>query len=206
MKKCTKCKIERELIEFSKDRTRLDGLFPQCKKCKKIDDDKSYLNNKNKIIAKSKKWNEENKERRKEYRRQYNLKNKEVENQKCREWSKLNRHKANEYLKNRILNDPLFKLSSSIRTLIRISMKGNGYSKKTKTYNILGCTFEEFKSHLESQFTEGMTWENKGQWHMDHIYPVSLAIDEDHIIKLNHYTNFQPLWAKDNISKSNKLN
>jgi len=50
-----------------------------------------------------------------------------------------------------------------------------------------------------------MTWENQGLWHMDHIYPVSRATDEEHLIKLNHYTNFQPLWAEDNIKKSNKI-
>jgi hypothetical protein len=51
-----------------------------------------------------------------------------------------------------------------------------------------------------------MDWNNQGQWHLDHIYPVSLATNETHLIKLNHYTNFQPLWAIDNIKKGNKLN
>jgi hypothetical protein len=57
----------------------------------------------------------------------------------------------------------------------------------------------------EKQFTEGMTWFNHGEWHIDHIYPVSLATDEHHLKKLNHYTNLQPLWAIDNIKKSNKI-
>ena len=72
----------------------------------------------------------------------------------------------------------------------KASIKKTGYLKTSKTYDILGCSYEEFKQYLESQFTEGMTWENKGEWHMDHIYPISLATDEDHMIKLNHYTNF----------------
>ena len=59
--------------------------------------------------------------------------------------------------------------------------------------------------HLEGLFMEGMSWENQGEWHLDHIIPVSIATSEEEIIKLNHYTNFQPLWAEDNIIKSNKL-
>lgn len=80
-----------------------------------------------------------------------------------------------------------------------------GYSKTSKTYKILGCSYEEFKQYLESQFTNGMTWENAGEWHLDHIYPVSLATDEEHLIKLNHYTNFQPMWAEDNLKKGNRI-
>lgn len=87
----------------------------------------------------------------------------------------------------------------SIRYLIYISIKKQGYTKRSRTYKILGCTYEEFKIHLENQFTDGMTWENQGEWHLDHIYPVSLAKNEEELIKLNHYTNFQPLWAEDNL-------
>lgn len=205
MKTCTKCKIKKELGDFNKDKTRKDGLFPQCKSCKRNNDKKSYFKNRDKVIANSKKWTENNKEYRKEYRRQYNIKNKEIENKKCKDWYKNNKDKVNEWYRNKIATDPLFKLTSNIRGLIRISIKGNGYSKKSKTYQILGCSFEEFKQHLESKFTEGMTWKNQGKWHMDHIYPVSLAKNEEDIVKLNHYTNFQPLWAEDNIKKSNKL-
>jgi hypothetical protein len=86
-----------------------------------------------------------------------------------------------------------------------MSIKGKGYTKKSKTNEILGCSFKEFKQHLELQFTEGMTWNNAGKWHLDHIYPVSLSKDENELIKLNHYTNFQPLWAEDNIRKGNKI-
>ena len=79
------------------------------------------------------------------------------------------------------------------------------YHKNSKTKEILGCSFEKFKVHLEKQFKDDMSWENQGKWHLDHIYPVSLAKDEEELIKLNHYTNFQPLWAFDNISKGNKI-
>jgi hypothetical protein len=80
-----------------------------------------------------------------------------------------------------------------------------GFKKNSKTANYLGCTFEEFKIWIENQFQEGMNWDNFSEWHLDHIYPVSRAIDEEHLIVLNYYTNFQPLWAIDNLRKSNKL-
>jgi hypothetical protein len=70
---------------------------------------------------------------------------------------------------------------------------------------MLGCSYEDFKLHIEAQFVSGMSWENRSEWHLDHIIPVSSAINEDDLIRLNHYTNFQPLWAVDNLKKSNKL-
>lgn len=106
------------------------------------------------------------------------------------------------YKRNRRNNDPLFRLGDNISRLIRKSIRIGGYTKKSKTYKILGCSYEDFKEHIESQFQEGMTWENIGRkWHLDHIIPVSSHNNEDELIKLNHYTNFQPLWGEDNMSK-----
>jgi len=85
-----------------------------------------------------------------------------------------------------------------------MSLKKRGYSKKTKTYQILGCSFKDFQNHIESQFKEGMTWENHGEWHYDHIVPVASATTEEELININHYTNFQPLWAEENIRKGKK--
>lgn len=102
----------------------------------------------------------------------------------------------------------MFKLKDNIRTLIRNSfLYSKNCGKTSKTEKILGCSYQEFRRHLESQFQEGMTWDNYGRngWHIDHIYPVSKASDERHLIELNHYTNLQPLWEKDNISKGNKI-
>ena len=137
-----------------------------------------------------KKYNENNSERLKEYFKTYSENNKVNRNIRQRE---------------RKLTEPLFKLRCNIGNLILISIKRQGYSKKSKTYEYLGCSFEEFKEYLEKKFTKDMTWENAGKWHLDHIYPVSLAKTEEELIKLNHYTNFQPLWAIDNIIKGNKI-
>jgi hypothetical protein len=75
---------------------------------------------------------------------------------------------------------------------------------------LLGCTLEEYKHYLESKFQPGMNWDNhtKHGWHIDHIIPVSSfnLSDESQLKKAFHYTNTQPLWAKDNISKKDKLN
>ncbi len=206
MKTCTRCKAEKEFTEFNKDKTRHDGLFPQCIECKKNNYKENYLKTRDDKIKKAREWVLNNKEKRKEYRKVYNIKNKELNNKSCREWYSVNKQKVNEYYKKRKENDPLFKLRCNIATLIRFYIKKQGYSKKSKTLKILGCTIEEFKVHLENKFVDGMTWDNHGEWHLDHIYPVSLAKDEEELIKLNHYTNFQPLWALDNIRKSNKIN
>lgn len=101
--------------------------------------------------------------------------------------------------------NPLFKLSHNIRTLIRRSLQNQFTEKSKRTQEILGCTYEEFKIYLENQFDENMNWDNQGSyWHMDHIKPISLAASRSEVYELNHYTNFQPLYWEDNLSKGNK--
>ena len=175
------------------------------------------LNNKEHIKEYKKTYNkiykEKNKEHIKEYKKThnkiYNEKNKEKLRLKAKEYRIKNKDKINKYkkewMRNKMKTDYLFKLKHSTRTLISLCLRNNGYSKTSKTFKILGCTPIEFKEYLEKQFTDGMSWDNQGKWHLDHIYPVSLAKDEEELIRLNHYTNFQPLWAIDNIRKSNKV-
>jgi len=93
----------------------------------------------------------------------------------------------------------------TFRQLISSSIKRRNWKKNSKTQQILGCSFQEFKIHIEKQFIKGMSWDNQGKWHFDHIYPISLAKNEEELIRLNHYTNFQPLWAIDNLKKGNKI-
>ena len=109
----------------------------------------------------------------------------------------------NEWEKNKRKTDELYKLKGNIRSLIRMSLKSRGIKKNTKTVQILGCTFEYFKKHLESQFEPWMNWNNYGLyngtpnfgWDIDHIIPNSLSKTADDVIKLNHYTNLQPLCS-----------
>lgn len=142
-----------------------------------------------------KKYNELNKEKHKEYHKNYDIINREDKRKYHRE-----------YIKNRCNIDPLFKLKKLIRENISQSIKRNKYNKNSKTQTILGCTFEEFKIHLESKFEPWMSWENQGLyngelnygWDIDHIIPISSAKTEEEIIKLNHFSNLQPLCSKIN--------
>jgi phage FluMu protein Com len=113
----------------------------------------------------------------------------------------------NEFVSKKRKESDIHKLTYTIRMCVSASIRNQGYTKRSKTNKILGCDFETFKKHIERQFTKGMTWDNygRGGWHLDHIYPVSLAIDEKHLLELNHYTNFQPMWENENIKKSNKI-
>lgn len=110
----------------------------------------------------------------------------------------------NNYRNAKRKTDNLFLIASRVRGLIRTSLRRDGYPKKSNTEKILGCSFNKFKSYIEQRFQNGMTWENKTQWHLDHIVPVSSAKSEKEIIRLNHYTNFRPLWAKENLAKGKK--
>jgi hypothetical protein len=114
-------------------------------------------------------------------------------------------NKAINYRKRRLLRDPLYKSRLRIRSLIgQVFIKMN-YTKKSKCTDILGIDWNGFKSHIENKFKEGMTWENYGMWEYDHIIPISIAQNEEELIKLNRYTNFQPLWKKENRLKSNNI-
>ena len=99
--------------------------------------------------------------------------------------------------------DPLYRFKHNISCRIRQSLKCNNYSKRSKTYEILGCSFNDFKNHIECQFESWMTWDNYGLyngtpnygWDVDHIIPSSSAISEDKVIKLNNYKNLRPLCS-----------
>lgn len=226
LKKCGKCNKEKEFSEFSKHKTKKDGLQSECKSCRKeinkkyIEDNRGYFKEYHKEYNKeyfqnkkeyykeyNKEWREKNKEKRKEYYKEYRENNKDKTKEYVKKYNKNNKEKRNEYIKNKKQTNILFKLRCDISSRISQSIRNKGFTKSSQTYKILGCTFEEFKLHLENQFKDGMSWENAGLygWHLDHIYPVSLAKDEEELIKLNHYTNFQPLWAEDNLKKGNKI-
>jgi hypothetical protein len=88
-------------------------------------------------------------------------------------------------------------------------MKYVGISPKIlkSTKDMIGCSPQELREHIESKFIDGMSWENYGTfgWHLDHITPLASAKDKEEIIKLNHYTNLQPLWAIDNLKKGGRM-
>jgi hypothetical protein len=192
MKICSKCKIEKEVSEFKR--------YQICIDCNKILNKIYNDNRKNKM----KEYYLVNKEIILDRNRLNYIKNQEYIKDRNKEYAKRNRSKRNSYLCNRRKVDSLFNLTLKIRNLIYIAFYNGGFSKKSKTNTILGCSFEEFKIYIESQFQEGMTWENQGEWHLDHKIPISWADSEEKIYELNYYTNFQPLWAKDNQIKGNR--
>jgi len=206
---CSCCKTTKTVNFFYAKKDRKSGYSSHCRECdlekKKI----NRLNNINTYRERERNLKRKllstdegklaNKIKSKTYRQ--NPINKEKIKQTHLKW----RLKNNTKQRIDFPNKDLFKLSKGIRNLIRISVKNAGFVKKTKSENILGCTIKEFKLFIETQFVDGMTWENHGKWHFDHKTPISWAKTEEEIIKLNHYTNFQPLWAEDNIKKSNKF-
>jgi uncharacterized protein with ATP-grasp and redox domains len=101
-------------------------------------------------------------------------------------------------------NNINFKLAKNLRNRLNKVLKSKKMYKNNTLKEYLGCSLEELKQHLQLQFQEGMTWLNKGQWHIDHIIPLSSAKTEEELYKLCHYSNLQPLWAEDNLFKSNK--
>lgn len=200
-KKCTKCGEVKSLDSFGKRKDCKDGLRCQCKECRN---------------EKVKKWRESNKEYVKEYReanKEYvnkqNKKWRDINKEHTKKYIEANKYRLNEYQKEcqkrRKLTDPLYKLKSNVRTRTSLAFNYMGYKKGGRTELLLGIPFEILKQHIERQFTKGMSWDNhgvgKGKWHIDHIYPLAKAIDEKELIKLCHYTNLQPLWSKENISK-----
>ena len=130
----------------------------------------------------------------KRQKREWYHKNKEKRGKKIQEWKNRQRD-----------SNPAFRMQLSISAALRTSLKREGYTKKSRTHQVLGCSYDFFVSHIESQFKEGMNWENYGEWELDHIIPVSLGKTEEEIMALNNYINFQPLWRKDNINKTNKI-
>jgi hypothetical protein len=92
-----------------------------------------------------------------------------------------------------------------MRSRLRKYLITHNITKKNKTFNIVGCSPQSLKEHLEKRFVDGMSWDNRSEWHIDHIIPLSSAKTEEELYGLCHYTNLQPLWAEDNLKKSNKI-
>lgn len=212
-KVCPRCKVIKPNFEYSNNKTRKDGLMRTCKACCSEVNKKSYYKNREKRKAAMSKYYEANKEREKERSSQYAKNNREKRLEYLREYREKNidklREKAREYTKDRKKRDPLFKLKSAIRINIYFAFnrykEGSKVQSKSYSEELLGCSLEYFVSYISEQFTEGMTLENHGEWHLDHIIPLATANTEEDVIRLCHYSNYQPLWAKDNLSKGSKI-
>jgi len=178
---------------------------------------------KKQLIQKAKKYRETHKEQIKKINQKYSTthriqecekvkryyrKHKEKILKKVKEYYRKHRNQRmkydNLYRKNRKRKDINFKILCNLRIRICDAIRNHIKSKSTK--KLIGCSVEQLKQHLESQFKPGMSWSNYGKWHIDHIRPcVSFDLSKpEEQRKCFHYTNLQPLWAKDNLSKGSK--
>jgi hypothetical protein len=166
---------------------------------------KYYQENKESILEKKKDYYQNNQEGILEKKKEYYEDNQEELKKKFKKYSKENRSKINErmsiYVKDRKEKDLLFKFRLNVRDLITKSIKKKGYTKKSKTHEILGIDYKSFKKYIENQFYDGMSWENRDEWDLDHIIPIASGENEEEILALNHYTNLQPLFRYENLIK-----
>jgi hypothetical protein len=189
-KVCSKCGIEKPYSDYFLKKSCVGGVNSYCKKCH---------------LEKKQLWRKNNPEQYKKQIKDYWGKVKVVQTEKKKVWINNNREKYNSYWTNRKKQEPEFKLLVNMRSRLSGYLKTLNITKKNKTFEIVGCSPQFLKEHLEKQFVDGMTWENRNEWHIDHKTPLSSAKTEEELYKLCHYTNLQPLWAEENLKKSNKI-
>jgi len=183
MKICTTCKIEKPLIEFHKHKSQKDGFQKVCIICQK----EYVLKNREKVYGTRKIWTQNNRKKSRKYKTKWRLKNPN-------------------YHKNWLDSDIKNKITHNLRCRINVALKRKTKSKKTM--ELIGTSIENLWIHLEKSFKPGMTRENYGKWHIDHIRPCSsfdLSKPEEQSICF-HYSNLSPLWAEENLKKGSKLN
>jgi hypothetical protein len=231
-KVCSKCKETKNVSCFRKRKNSKDGHRGVCKNCMNTEENRkknnaykldryhknleksrqqgrnSYKKYREHILNYQKKYAEDNKEKIAEYQKKYAEDNKKKLKKYIRDYLKKTNYQAKKYQ-----NDPLFRLKCIYRTSTRTAFNSIKKKKNTLSLKLLGCSWQELQQHLSAQFYdhpetgEKMTISNHGLhgWHIDHIIPLDSAKTEEDIIKLCHYTNLQPLWAEENIKKSNKI-
>lgn len=236
MKVCNHCGSAKPATSeyFHRKKANKDGLQLSCKTCVSKYRKKYYKTNKETETSQVLAYIEENLDEIKEYKKEYYESNKEVYLKRHREYYEYNKeeilHQRKEYrdsnkdkikeyyetnkkkiieqkkyyLRYKRKTDPYFRLVQNLRNRVGSAIKNN--YKSMSTLELLGCSIEEVKEHLEKQFKEGMTWENYGKWHVDHIRPISSfdLTDVEQQKVCFHYSNLQPLWAEENLRKSNK--
>jgi len=142
-----------------------------------------------------------------EQKRNDYAKHRESRKLKNKKYREENKNKLNSYYVNRRNKDVDFKISCYMRNMLGRVIRVSSSEKRKDTISTVGYTPLDLRKHLESLFLDGMTWDNYGEWHIDHIYPVSKCIEEgvtDPKV-INALGNLQPLWAIDNLTKSNNI-
>ena len=161
-----------------------------------------YIKHKDAYREAEKRYQETHAEERKKYMKEHSIKY-------GKEYRLLNKSKRNEalkeYNKNKRRTNPMFKMQSNLRSRVGFIFRKMRINKPIKTEELLGEKYETIHKYIGSFFTNGMSWNNYGEWHIDHIIPLASAKDFDELIALCHYSNLQPLWAEDNLKKQDKI-
>jgi hypothetical protein len=176
VKTCCRCKADKPATNefFPKNRCRPDGLARRCFDCDRATRQASALRNRDGNIERARLWYASNADK---------------HNDRCAQWAAEN-YKTNINYKLRVL------LRGRLRSFV-------SRSKGIRSHELFGCSVDQLRQHLETQFEAGMTWENHGDWHIDHIRPLSSfdLSDPDQIKAASHFSNLQPLWAAENMAK-----
>jgi len=204
MKKCVKCGKKKSFINFHKQKASADGYKHWCKLCTKEYDKAYKTKNQKKIRKQQIAYRQKNRDALNLYRKEWGLDNPD----KVAKNAKIHRIKYKDQINKKRRQKRKHNINFKLRTIIsnRIRMALVRGSKNSTSYDLTGCSWEHLKLYLERQFTDGMSWDNFGEWHIDHIKPCcSFDLNDIEQQKICfHYTNLQPLWAIDNLKKSGK--
>ncbi len=196
-KSCSKCKTWKPLESYNNLKSSWDGLRIDCKDCLE-------------------EYRAGRKEEMTEYNKEYWVKTKDIQTKKHKIWKEANREHVNEYSrnfkriweKNQRETNTKFKIVKNLRCRLYQAIKFGYGVKNESTLNLLSCSLDFFQGYMESKFQDGMTWENYGKWHIDHIIPCnSWDLSQEEEVKMCfHYLNLQPMWGSENSSKKDKFN
>lgn len=195
-----------------------DGFCTLCKLCKKshykqnktaiLEQNKIYRStHKEEIAARDKKYAAAHKEQLQVYHADYYDKNRDVLSAKAKEYYTTHSEecikRSVDRKKKRLAEDPIFRLECNLRSRVKNAIKSDAGEKAAGTIELLGCTIQDVRIFLEAEFEPGMSWDNYGEWHIDHIKPCASfnLEDPEEQKKCFHWTNLQPLWAIDNLKK-----
>lgn len=207
MKKCCVCKEIKPATNmfFNTLKNTKDSFRYECKECRKIE----YKKDSERIIEKSRKYYKDNKENVRVKNKDYKKENEQWYREYHKKYYQKNivsiKKRVQERFYERIEKDIAFKVLQRCRARLYKAIKGNVKSKRT--IELIGCEVDFLLQHIEAQFREGMSWRNYGEWHIDHIIPCSTFdfSEAEQQQKCFNYKNLQPLWASENLEKSNRL-
>lgn len=227
-KVCNRCKTEKPHTEFYKRKNKSGtyGVYHRCKICFLTTNKQSRQKHIEKRKQYSKEYAKLHKEQKREHVKKHAKKYPDKIKERFKNWYNKNKHHKRDYYRKKKKNgdvfynpikrkenhlkklntDPFYKLKRRLRSRIHCFLRYKGYRKNTKSEELIGAKIDIVKIYLERQFKKGMTWENHGKdWHIDHIIPLGTATNESDLIPLFHYTNLQPLWVEENLSKNKKI-